>query len=287
MSFDTLLWKPLLEASAQTIVGAIGGYAFSKALEAALRKNLYQGPLDFWMRGIQQGGAAEGDQVYIDGLLSPYIQLFPGNPFGNAKKWRNVYEFEGKIDNEKYQAMEFLNGSDSSLRLKSLNGESLVGLFARYGYIGEGLLGVVSTTYLRKVLPDFFHRDFFGRVARVGGRISRCPTQHGYILQGIAAQAGVKIDTTKYRDLFYLQVNSIALRRKPHEATCSLLDSQWSLTDSQEEQYLLEYGHFNDQSELRFCTDRLRSRPQWNRTKVYFDEMTADSAEVAFSKIFI
>ena len=33
---DALLWKPLLEASAQTIVGAVGGYAFTKALEAVL-----------------------------------------------------------------------------------------------------------------------------------------------------------------------------------------------------------------------------------------------------------
>lgn len=287
MVLDALLWKPLLEASAQTIVGAIGGYAFSKALEAALYKNLYQGPLDFWMRGIQQGGVSEGDQVYIDGLLSPYIQLFPGNPFGNAKKWRNLYDFEGKIDNDKYQAMEFLNGSDSSLRLKSLNGESLVGVFARYGYIGEGLLGVVSTKYLTKILPDFFHRDFFGRVARIGGRVARSPTQHGFVLQGIAAQAGLKIDTTQYRELFYLQVNSISLRRKPTETTCSLLGSQWSLTDSKDEQYLLEYGHFSDRTELEFCTESLRARPQWSRTKVYFDEMTVDSADVSFSKIFI
>lgn len=287
MVLDTLLWRPLLEASAQTIVGAVGGYAFSKILESALYKNLYQGPLDFWMRGIQQGGATEGDQIYLDGLVSPYVQLFPGNPFGNAKKWRNVYAFEGKIDHEKYQAMEFLNGSDSSLRLKSLNGESLVGVFARYGYIGEGLLAVAPTKYLTKVIPDFFHPGFFGKVARIGGRVARCPTQHGFVLQGIAAKAGVKIDVSNYRELYYLQVNSISLRRKPSDSTCSLLGSQWSLTDSKEQQYLMEYGHFNNQSELQFCLDSLKSRPQWERTKVYFDEMTAQSAEQSFSKNFI
>lgn len=287
MVLETLLWKPLLEASAQTIVGAVGGYAFTKAIEAALYKNLFQGPLDFWMRGIQQGAVSEGDQVYIDGLISPYVQLFPGNPFGNAKKWRNVYEFEGKIDHEKYQAMEFLNGSDSSLRLRSLNGESLVGLFARYGYIGEGLLGVVATKYLTKILPDFFHKDFFGKVARIGARVARCPTQHGFVLQGIANRAGVKVDTTQYRDLFYLQVNSISIRRKESESTCSLLGSQWSLTDSEEQQYLIEYGHFNDRTELKFCTESLRSRPQWGRTKVYFDEVGVDRPDIAFSRIFI
>lgn len=287
MVLDTLLWKPLLEASAQTIVGAVGGYAFTKVVEAAIYRNLYQGPLDFWMRGIQQGGATEGDQIYIDGLISPYSQLFPANPFGNARKWRNVYEFEGKIDHEKYQAMEFMNGSDSSLRLKSLNGESLVGIFARYGYIGEGVLAVAPTKYLLKILPDFFHRDFFGKVARIGGRVARCPTQHGFVLQGIAARAGVKIDTNQYKDLYYFQINSISVRRKPSDSTCSLLGSQWSLTDSTEQQYLIEYGHFNDRTELQTCTDSLRARPQWDRTKVYFDEMTAESADMSFSKNFI
>lgn len=287
MVLDVLLWKPLLEASAQTIVGVVGGYAFSKVLETALYKNLYQGPLDFWMRGIQQGGAVEGDQVYIDGLISPYVQLFPGNPFGNAKKWRNMFAFEGKIDHEKYQAMEFLNGSDSSLRLRSLNGESLVGIFARYGYVGEGLLAVVPTKYILKIIPDFFHPEFYGKVARIGGRISRCPTQHGFVLQGIAAKSSVKVDISQYRELYYLQVNSISLKRKATDTTCSLLGSQWSLTDSKDQQYLLEYGHFNDRTELQNCTDSLRARPQWDRTRVYFDEMTAETKDVYFSKNFI
>lgn len=287
MVLDAVLWKPLLEASAQTIVGAVGGYAFTKVLEAALYKNLYQGPLDFWMRGIQQGGISEGDQVYVDGLLSPYVQLFPGNPFGNAKKWRNVYAFEGKIDHEKYQAMEFLNGSDSSLRLKSLNGESLVGIFARYGYVGEGLLAVAPTKYLTKVVPDFFRPDFFGRVARIGGRVARCPTQHGFVLQGIAARAGVKVDISHYKELYYLQINSISLNKKPSEVTCSLLGSQWSLTDSEDQQYLMEYGHFSDRTELQSCVNNLKSRPQWHRTQVYFDEMTANSSDICFSKNFI
>lgn len=287
MVLDALLWKPLLEASAQTIVGAVGGYAFTKVLEAAVYKNLYHGPLDFWMRGIQQGEASEGDQVFIDGLLSPYVQLFPGNPFGNAKKWRNVYAFEGKIDHEKYQAMEFLNGSDSSLRLKSLNGESLVGVFARYGYVGEGLLAVAPTKYLTKVLPDFFHPNFFGKVARIGGRIARCPTQHGFVLQGIAARAGVKVDISQYKDLYYLQINTISIKRKSSESTCSLLGSQWSLTDSEDQQYLLEYGHFNDRFELQSCVENLKARPQWNRTRVYFDEMTAVTSDISFSRNFI
>jgi hypothetical protein len=287
MVFDALLWKPLLEASAQTIVGAVGGYAFTKVLDAALRRNLYQGPLDFWMRGIQQREVGLGDQVFIDGLISPYTQLFPGNPFDNAKHWRNVYDFEGRIEQDEYQALEFFNGRDTSLRLRSLNGESLVGVFARYGYVGEGLIAVAPTTYLTRVLPDFFQPGFFGCVARIGGRVGRCPTQHGFVLQGIAAKAGIRISTEDYRNLYYLQINSIKLARKQSARTCSLLGSQWSLTDNRQQQYLIEYGHFNDRAELSHCTERLQKHPQWDDSKVYFDEVETPSDELSFSRNFI
>lgn len=287
MILDTLLWKPLLEASAQTIVGAIGGYSVSKVIEAALHKNLYQGPMDFWMRGIAQKEVSLGDQIFIDGLLSPYTQLFPGNPFDNAKRWRNIYDFTGEIDQDEYQAMEFFNGSDTSLRLRSLNGESLVGIFARYGYVGEGLIGVASTTYLTRVLPDFFHPDFFGCVARIGGRLGRCPTQHGFVLQAIAAKAGINVPTAQYKDLYYLQINSIKPARRSSARTGSLLGSQWSLTDSDEQQYLIEYGHFSDRTELEYCTERIRTRPQWKDAKVYFDDIDLPSADLSFSRNFI
>jgi hypothetical protein len=287
MILDSLLWKPLLEASAQTIVGAVGGYSFTKVLEAALRRNLYEGPLDFWMRGIQQGEVALGDQVFIDGLISPYTQLFPGNPFDNARHWRNIYDFTGEMSQDEYQAMEFFNGRDTSLRLNSLNGESLVGIFARYGYIGEGLIAVAPTTLIRRVLPDFFHPDFFGCAARVGGKLGRCPTQHGFVLQGIAARAGISISTEDYRNLYYLQINSIKPARGGSKRTCSLLGSQWSLTDSSEQQYLIEYGHFNDRVELANCTGRLRRHPQWKDSKVYFDEVDLPSQDLSFSRNFI
>jgi hypothetical protein len=243
--------------------------------------------MDFWMRGVQQGEVGLGDQVFIDGLISPYTQLFPGNPFDNAKRWRNVYDFTGQIDQDEYQALEFFNGSDTSLRLKSLNGESLVGIFARYGYVGDGLIAVAPTRDLLRELPEFFQPDFFGCTARIGGRLGRCPTQHGFVLQGIAAQAGVKINLPEYRDLYYLQINSIKPARKAAQRTCSLLGSQWSLTDSDEQQYIIEYGHFNDRTELLYCTEQLRRHPQWKDSKVYFDEIDLPSRDLSFSRQFI
>jgi len=269
------------------IVGTIGGYTLSRVIESALQKNLFQGPLDFWMRGMQNRSVAEGDQVFIDGLISPYVQLFPGNPFDNAKKWRKVYDFEGRIDHSQYQAMEFLHGSDSSLRLRSLNGECLVGLYARYGYIGEGLLAVAPTKVILRAIPDFFHEEYFGQTARIGGVIAKCPMQHGFVLQNIAKTAGVSVDVSQYKSLYYIKINKIQITKKPTSATCSLLGSQWSLTDSTSQQYLIEYGHFSDKSELRHCTENLQSRPQWKDTRVYFDDITVISDDLSFSKNFI
>jgi hypothetical protein len=265
----------------------VGGYTFNKVLDAALRRNLYEGPLDFWMRGIHQREISLGDQVFVDGLISPYTQLFPGDPFGNARKWRNVYDFNGEIDQDEYQALDFFNGGDAALRLNSLNGESLVGVYARYGYVGEGLIAVAPTSYLRRAIPDFFHADFFGCVARIGGRLGLCPTQHGFVLQGSAARAGIKVNIDNYKKLYYLQINSIRPLKKSSKKVCSLLGSPWSLTAHREQQYLVEYGHFNDKEELQFCTNRIKNNKHWNESRVYFDEIDLPSKSLSFSANFI
>src|ERR1700722_146405 len=143
MSLDTeLLWQPLLEAAAQKIVGAIGGYAFTQVLRRATRQNSFDGPMDLWRRGLHENVVGDGDQIVFDGLISPFSQLFPGDPMENAVRWNELYSFQGKISSEEYQAMEFFAGSDAALRIGSLNGETLVGLYARYGFVGEGLVGV-------------------------------------------------------------------------------------------------------------------------------------------------
>src|SRR4051812_24917682 len=126
MLASELLWKPLLEAAAQTIVGAIGGYAFTEALQRVTRHNSFDGAMDLWRRGLHENAIGAGDQIVFDGLISPYSQLFPGDPMDNATRWNQLYSFEGKIDNEEYQAIEFFAGSDAALRIGSLNGETLV-----------------------------------------------------------------------------------------------------------------------------------------------------------------
>jgi hypothetical protein len=36
--------------------------------------------MDIWARGIHTKKLKEGDSVVVDGLISPYAQLFPGDP---------------------------------------------------------------------------------------------------------------------------------------------------------------------------------------------------------------
>jgi hypothetical protein len=123
-----LLWQPLLEAAAQTIVGAVGGYTFTQALKELNRNVTFEGAMDLWRRGLGENVVGDGDQIVFDGLISPYSQLFPGDPMENAVRWNQLYAFQGKINNEEFQAMEFFAGSDAALRIGSLNGETLVGL---------------------------------------------------------------------------------------------------------------------------------------------------------------
>lgn len=282
-----LLWQPLLEAAAQTIVGAVGGYAFTQALKELNRKVTFDGAMDLWRRGLAEKVVSDGDQIIFDGLISPYSQLFPGDPMQNAVRWNQLYAFQGKINNEEFQAMEFFAGSDAALRIGSLNGETIVGLYARYGFVGEGLIGVVPTKLLLKAIPDFFHPSFFGVHARVRGRLALCPAQHGYIAQAIARKAGIELDVSNYRNIYYLQVNSISVARRSDQRTCSLLGSAWAVTEETSEQYLIQYGYLSETAERTACNGRIVTSKVWDRARVFYDELTTPSGDLGFKRIFI
>jgi hypothetical protein len=288
MAFGTeLLWKPLLEAAAQTIVGAIGGYVFTQVLERATRQNTFDGAMDLWRRGLHESVVGDGDQITFDGLISPYSQLFPGDPMENATRWNQLYAFQGKINNEEYQAMEFFAGSDAALRIGSLNGETLVGLYGRYGFVGEGLVGVVPSKLLLKALPDFFHPRFFGTPARISGRLALCPAQHGFVAQAIAHKSGIDLDISRYAKVPYLQINRIRPAREASQKVCSLLGSAWAVTESEVEQYLIQYGYFSEQSELKQCNTRIIDSRAWKRARVFYDELNSPSEELSFRRAFI
>lgn len=117
-----IIGQPLLEAAAQTFVGAIAGYTFDKLKNGIYKENSFDGAFDLWQRGIHCENVSFGDTIAFDGLLSPYVQLFPRDPYQNAVRWNTLYNFEGKINAKEFRNLEFYAGSDETIRTGSLNG---------------------------------------------------------------------------------------------------------------------------------------------------------------------
>ena len=282
-----VIGQPLLEAAAQTFIGAIAGYSFDKIKDSFHKENTFDGAFDFWQRGIHHNTIQRGDAISFDGLISPYVQLFPRDPYSNAVRWNSLYNFEGKISSQEFSKLEFYAGSDETIRTGSLNGETLVGLYNRYGYIGEGLLGVASTTQLLKVIPDFFASPFWGCRARISGTVAYCPAQHGFVAQGMFAKAGLELKTDNYKEIPYIKINSIKLYKKDCDRISSLLGSPWAATDKANEPYLVQYGYFSNNIELNNCNNRIMSSSSWDSVKVFYDTLTSPSPSLSFSHNFI
>jgi hypothetical protein len=281
-----LLWKPLFEAAAQTFVGAIGTYSFGKLLTKVYESNRYDGGMDIWARGIHTKKLKEGDSVVVDGLISPYAQLFPGDPADNSKRWNSLHSFPGKISSTEYQSLEFFAGSDAALRVGAINGESIVGIYSRYGFVGEGLVGVAPTKLLIAAIPRIFDPEFVGARVRIGGHMARCPSQHAFVAQSIAASANMALDITQYRQLPYIQINSIKPYTSPRETTTSLLGSVWVATHQPSQQYVTEYGYFNNAKERQDCVAKLYQSKAWKKAAVYFDDITCPSKSLSFKRLF-
>lgn len=285
LTANEFLWQPLLESTAKTIVGAIGAFALKEISSKFFTANTFESPMDLWKRGIHNHSIDIGDRIKLECLISPYTQLFPCDPFCNAKMWRTLYDFEGKISSKEYQAMEFYVGADETLRIGSLNGETLVGLYYRYGYIGEGIIGVAQTSKLLKMIPSFFDKDFYGARAVITGTVELCPTQHGFVAQGIAQNAGIDLGMIDYSKLPYINIHKINLNTRDN--TCSLLGTPWAVTDNPKEQYLLQYGYLDKQDELTICIDKLKQEKAWKNMRVFYDDLKAPSAEVSFKKLYL
>lgn len=183
--------------------------------------------------------------------------------------------------------MEFFAGSDAALRVGSLNGESIVGLYSRYGFIGEGLVGVVPTKVILKAIPDFFLPDFIGVRAMVSGRLARCPSQHAYVVQAITERAGMQFSLQGYKNTWYLKIDSVRPVRNPAANTVSLLGSVWAATEVPQEQYLVQYGYLTNKSERKACIEHLTEEQAWRSARVYYDEIECPSRELSFKAKFM
>jgi len=286
MGFE-IIGQPLFEAAAQTFIGAIAGYTFDKIKDRFHKENTFDGAFDLWQRGIHHQSIQNGDSLTFNGLLSPYVQLFPRDPYTNAVRWNTLFDFEGQINSKEFSKLEFYAGSDETIRTGSLNGETLVGLYNRYGYIGEGILGVVSTSYLLKHVPDFFASKFWGIRAQVTGTLAYCPAQHGFVAQGMFAKAGLRLNTDQYKEIPYMKINSIKLFHRTTDQISSLLGSPWAATDNENEPYLVQYGYFSESNEIEKCNKKIVTSKSWDNVKVYYDTLSSPSPSLSFSHTFI
>ncbi len=284
---NSLIGISLLEAAAQTFIGALAEYTFDKIKNNFFVENTFTGAFDLWQRGIHCKSVDIGDTISFDGLISPFIQLFPRDPYKNAVRWNSLYNFEGKITSQEFSNLEFYAGSDETIRTGSLNGETLVGLYNRYGYIGEGLLGVAPTKYILKQIPDFFATDFFGLHARITGTLSKCPTQHGFVAQGMFQKVGLKLNTDLYKEIPYIKINSIKVYKKEQDKICSLLGSPWAATVNNDEPYLVQYGYFSNPNEINECIKHIVTSKSWEQVKVFYDNIKTPDESLSFTKQFI
>ena len=63
-----IIGQPLLEAAAQTFVGAIAGYSFDKMKNRIYGDNSFDGPFDLWQRGIHCQNITYEDTIAFDGF---------------------------------------------------------------------------------------------------------------------------------------------------------------------------------------------------------------------------
>lgn len=282
-----LLWKPLLESAAQTIIGAISGYIFANHRMKRHEENSFNGPVDFWLRGVNRNTVSVGDKIYIDGVISPFSQLFPGNPLSNGNKWNEIYKIDGKIDSSTLQMLDFYSGMDAALRIGAINGETLVGIYHQFGYIGDGLVGVAPTSLLRKVLPEFFSPNFWGERVMMIGTLSKCPSQHGFVANSFAQKAGVSLANNDYKNLWYLNINEIKKYNKEKERIGTLIGSSWAVTNNFQDQYLVQYGYFQDHIERLDCASKIFEGSSGKNVEVFFDDIENKSYDTNFKRKFI
>lgn len=283
-----LLGQPLFEAAAQTLIGAMAGFAVEKVKEKFFSEQIYDGAFDFWNRGLHHHNINEGDQLIFNGLISPYIQLFPRDPYLNGKRWNQLYSHKGQMSAAKFANLEFYNyGSDHALRTGSLNGETLVGLYYRYGYIGEGVLGVISTSNLLKMIPEFISPNFFGVPVRAYGTLSYCPSQHSHIAHSMFQKLNKSLSLDEYMKLPYIKINKIKLYNKSKDRICSLLGSPWAATTDKDNPYLIQYGYFSEDSEVKQCLQNIATAPGHDKIQVFYDKLRSPSPSLSFTHQFL
>lgn len=287
MSFQNIisdyLWKPIFSAAADSIKEILGNADIQQNKRMNIPK--YSGINDFWYRGIVNNTISINDKVKIDCLLSPYSQLFPGSPFINGVKWNLLYtnDVDADIRNNLAQTLSFYINSDLVLRMKSIADRSIVGLYDRYGYAGDGLIGIIPEKLLLSCLPAFYSMNYWGARVVVEGVVRQCPAEHLVIVKDLAQKGSINIDSINYHETLYLDIQKIHLFNKDKDKTSTLTGTVWAVTLNEEKMYEVRYGYLNNSFEMNKNISELLKLPE---ILVFGDDVAA-KANSTFSRMFL
>lgn len=272
--------KELLQSAASSFKQIVYDLMTDKA---TFFKHSYSGIMDFWYRGIMLNEVNYGDTVKIKCLISPYTQLFPGNPFFNGMRWNKLYSDNMEIfaQSTSMQTIAFYIGSDMALRLKPFADNVVVGLYEKYGYVGEGLLATIPQNDLLKLMPYFYDIQFYGKYVEVVGMIGKCPIEHTVKIKEIADKANLKINFNQYNSLPYLKIKRIKQPSFWVKNNCTaLLGSPWVALDDCNNPYQVRYGYFSNQLEISPSINELLS---YKNINCFFDELTSPDQNINFT----
>ena len=275
------LSKTLLSTSAQALKGILE----NRELKTSFFKKKYGGIMDFWYRGVNLRESAYGDTVVIDCQISPYTQLFPCNPFTNGIRWNKLYSngLSSQIKQQPMETIAFYVSSDLAIRTQPIGDFSVIGLYERYGYIGEGILASIESKKLLSIIPDFYDIDYWGSYVRVTGVTGRFPVEHSIVIQDIAKRANLKVNFERFSTLPCIRITNIKCLGR-HKRTCTLLGSPWVATTDDDQPFQVRYGYFSSSFELESCLSELE---QISNISVYFDDFRILKNKQSFSEQFM
>lgn len=278
------LENQLLESAADSFSQIANEFISEKV---SIIKKRFEGIMDFWYRGVILRNINYSDTVTIKCKISPYTQLFPGNPFNNAVRWNKLYSnnINDTTQLSSTQTIAFYIGSDMALRLKPFADNVVVGLYEKYGYIGNGLLGTISKTELLKIMPYFFDVDFCGKYVELTGIIGKCPIEHSIKIKEIAEKANLKINFNQFSSLPYLKITKVQFPKfYQRNRSTALLGSPWIALNDETNPYQVRYGYFSNESEI---TPSINALLSYSNITCFFDELISPSEDLNFSSQYM
>lgn len=263
-------------------ISYIGSIISKNSAKGLTKKYKFSGILNLWHDGLNSNKIKDGDKVYLNCQISPYLQLFPNNPFNNARRWNKLYESTIDVDIKKQpmSTVAFYIGSDMTIRYYKFGKYSVVGLYEQYGDIGQGILGRIETNKLLKLIPQFYDLRFVGAYASISGKISRYSTEHAFLISKIANEAHLNINFDTLTELPFVDITNISIKPKP----TTLVGTPWCATTDYDDPFIVRYCQFDNESELCQCIDEL------NKTQnitAYFDEIRKPKQNIHTLKNFM